>query len=58
MATIKRYIIENCPSHDTCWDIAVSPDGYIYIGACMEHTPGGIAELVQFNPKTKKLRSH
>ena len=49
MTSIKRYIMENCPNHDTCWDIAASPDGYIYIGACMEHTPGGIAELVQFN---------
>jgi len=57
MASIERFLIENCPRHDTYWDIAASPDNYIYIGACMEHTPEGIAELVQFNQKTKKLRS-
>lgn len=57
MASIERFLMENCPNHDTCWDIAASPDGYIYVGACMEHTPGGIAELVQFNLKTKKLRN-
>ncbi|MBC7334575.1 MAG: hypothetical protein H5T85_09055 [Actinobacteria bacterium] len=49
--------MENCPNHDTCWDITASPDGFIYVGACMEHTAGGIAELVQFNTKTCELRT-
>lgn len=56
MSQVKRYLFKDSPDHDTCWDIASSPDGYIYIGACMEHTPGGIAELVQFNPKDEKLK--
>lgn len=55
MAVIKRHIFKGL-KHDTCWDIAGSPDGYIYVGACMEHTPGGIAVLVQFNPRKEKLR--
>lgn len=54
---INRFLLETCPNHDTCWDLASSPDGNIYIGACMEHTAGGIAELVQFNTKTKKIRN-
>ena len=57
MVKINRFLLETCPNHDTCWDLASSPDGNIYIGACMEHTAGGIAELVQFNTKTRKIRN-
>ncbi len=53
---VKRHLFTELPRSDTCWDLSGSADGRIYIGACSEHTAGGIAELVQFDPATEKLR--
>lgn len=55
MVQIKRFLFKGL-NHDTCWDITNSPDGYIYVGSCMEHTSGGIAILVQFDPIKENLR--
>jgi hypothetical protein len=51
----KRYLFKPLKQSDTCWDIAKGYDGTIYVGACSEHTAGGIGELVKFEPPTEAL---
>jgi hypothetical protein len=53
---VKRYLFSPLKQSDTCWDIAKAHDGQIYVGACSEHTAGGIGVLVKFNPSGEELR--
>lgn len=51
----ERYLFEPLKQSDTCWDIAKGYDGTIYVGACSEHTAGGIGVLVRFDPPEERL---
>ena len=51
----KRYLFAPLKTSDTCWDIAKGYDGSIYVGACSEHTAGGIGVLVKFEPPQEAL---
>ena len=53
---VTRHLFTELPRSDTCWDLAAGYDGRLYVGACSEHTAGGIGELVQFDPATKSVR--
>lgn len=52
---VTRYLFGPLRQSDTCWDIAKAYDGQIYVGACSEHTAGGIGVLVKFNPVGESL---
>jgi len=50
-----RYLFKPLKKSDTCWDITKAYDGTIYVGACSEHTSGGIGVLVKFEPPSEGL---
>jgi len=52
---VTRYLFAPLRQSDTCWDIAKAYDGQIYVGACSEHTAGGIGVLVKFSPAGESL---
>jgi len=41
--------LDGLPTHDTIWDLYMTPTDILYIGACIEHTSGGSACLCSYH---------
>lgn len=51
----KFYPFPLEPKPDSCWSLHAGPDGKIYVAACCEHIPGGVAHILRYNAETDSL---
>jgi hypothetical protein len=51
-----RYIpFQKLPYTDSCWSLIEGPDEKVYAAACCEHSSGGTAFIVRYDPRTEEL---
>lgn len=56
-AGVTHHLTE-CADHNAIWDMAVSPEGRVFFGACGESYTSVYARMYEFDPVKRKLTRH
>ena len=52
---IKYIPFSKLPYSDTCWSLIEGPDEKVYAAACCEHSSGGTAFIIRYDPRREQL---